>query len=67
MKTTVISYSKCSIKVFGYEMDCPLCGAHVASGDTHECTKQEETTETRKPRKHSKSITGTKYLLDGKQ
>lgn len=32
----------CSIAVVGVEMDCPLCGEHVESGEHHTCTKNED-------------------------
>ena len=32
-----VNYGSCTIFVQGTEMDCPLCGAHVASGENHHC------------------------------
>lgn len=40
MKTTV-SYGKCSLFVLGIEMNCPMCGVLVESGQHHECEKKE--------------------------
>jgi hypothetical protein len=37
MKTKV-SYANCSIFVVGMDMDCPLCGALVRSGEHHNCS-----------------------------
>lgn len=36
-----VSYGKCSMFVQGMEMNCPLCGVLVKSGDKHECEKTE--------------------------
>ena len=36
-----ISYGKCSMFVQGLDMNCPLCGALVESGQRHECEKAE--------------------------
>lgn len=38
---TKINYGKCSIVVQGMEMNCPLCGTLVKSGETHECENRQ--------------------------
>jgi hypothetical protein len=38
---TKVSYGACSVFVQGMDMNCPLCGVLVKSGETHKCeTKQ---------------------------
>lgn len=34
------TYASCVIFCQGYEMDCPLCGAHVGDGERHECSRK---------------------------
>jgi hypothetical protein len=34
-----LSYATCSLFVVGLEMDCPLCGLLVKSGQRHTCEK----------------------------
>lgn len=40
MKTRV-SYAHCQMFVEGLDMNCPLCGLFVKSGQRHECSKPE--------------------------
>lgn len=32
-----VTQGKCSLFVVGFDMQCPLCHAHVRSGQHHEC------------------------------
>jgi len=54
MTTTRVSYNKCSLFVVGVDMNCPLCGARVRSGERHECSGPEVTIENR-PKKSSRA------------
>jgi hypothetical protein len=36
-----VSASHCSLFVQGMDMNCPLCGTLVKSGERHECSKPE--------------------------
>lgn len=38
---TKLSYAVCSITVQGLDMNCPLCGVLVESGNSHQCSKPE--------------------------
>ena len=38
---TKINYGKCEIEVIGMDMNCPLCGTLVKSGETHACERGE--------------------------
>ena len=50
VKTTV-SYSHCSLFVEGLEMNCPLCGVLVKSGERHQCQQPEPKIIEAKPKK----------------
>ncbi len=39
-----INYAECSMFVLGLDMDCPLCGVKVESGQKHRCESPEPTT-----------------------
>lgn len=41
MATKVKVTGNCSIYVLGMEMNCPLCGTLVQSGENHACQKAE--------------------------
>jgi len=41
MKTT-FTYGRCSIFMVGMEMNCPMCGRLVKSGEHHTCQKNAE-------------------------
>jgi len=34
-----VSYGQCSMYVLGMDMNCPLCGVLVKSGENHKCEK----------------------------
>jgi hypothetical protein len=40
---TKVSYESCSMFVQGLEMNCPLCGVLVKSGERHMCEQQKPT------------------------
>lgn len=50
MKTKV-SYGKCHVQVVGIDMNCPMCGVLVKSGETHDCEKQ-----VKSPERHAKRL-----------
>jgi hypothetical protein len=33
-----IYYNNCKLSVLGIDMNCPMCGALVKSGETHQCS-----------------------------
>jgi hypothetical protein len=35
-----VSYGHCSLYVFGMEMNCPMCGVLVKSGEQHSCSSE---------------------------
>ena len=52
-----ISYGHCCVSVLGMDMNCPLCGTLVKSGERHECVR-EEPKPVKKIRKRKKLISG---------
>ena len=36
-----VNYGKCSVFVLGMEMNCPMCGVLVKSGEQHQCSRPE--------------------------
>ncbi len=41
MMKTKVKYAECSMFVLGLDMDCPLCGVKVSSGERHRCESLE--------------------------
>ena len=44
----ITSYGKCSMTVLGLDMNCPLCGVLVKSGESHDCEKSKPKVVSRK-------------------
>ena len=41
MAKVKMNWGKCTVAVVGVDMNCPLCGTLVKSGERHECEKRE--------------------------
>jgi hypothetical protein len=57
VKVGSTSWGKCEMYVEGLDMKCPLCGADIPSGHTHECERDGGIT-TRRTRKVPKILKG---------
>ncbi len=48
---TKVNYAECTMFVVGLDMDCPLCGVKVKSGESHQCASKPEPRKVKPKRK----------------